>query len=42
MVPEIPYPHRQLNTLMDIYGLYQEENFHELKRSSHWRLYTRR
>jgi hypothetical protein len=41
MVPEIPYSRRQLKTLMRAYGLYLEENFYELKRSSHWRLYAR-
>ena len=41
MVPEIPYSRRQLETLMEVYGLYLEENFYELKRSSHWRLYAR-
>ena len=42
MVPDIPYSRRQLEILMEIYGSYLEENFHELKRSSHWRLYARR
>jgi hypothetical protein len=42
MVPDIPYSRRQLETLMEVYGLYLEENFYELKRSSHWRLYARR
>jgi hypothetical protein len=42
MVPEIPYAHGLLKTLLEVYGLYLEENFHELKRSSHWRLYARR
>ena len=41
MVPEIPYVRRQLEKLMEVYGLYLEENFYELKRSSHWRLYAR-
>jgi hypothetical protein len=41
MVPEIPYKSRQLEKLMEVYGLYLEENFYELKRSSHWRLYAR-
>jgi hypothetical protein len=41
MVPEIPYVRRQLETLMEVYGAYLEENFHELKRSTHWRLYAR-
>jgi len=42
MVPEIPYRRSQLERLMEVYGLYLEENFYELKRSSHWRLYARR
>jgi len=41
MVPEIPYVRRQLEKLMEVYGPYLEENFYELKRSSHWRLYAR-
>jgi hypothetical protein len=41
MVPEIPYSPPQLKKLMEAYGLYLEENFYELKRSSHWRLYAR-
>ena len=41
MVPEVPYVRRQLEKLMKVYGLYLEENFYELKRSSHWRLYAR-
>jgi hypothetical protein len=41
MVPEIPYSRRQLETLMEVYGSYLEENFYELKRSSHWRLYAK-
>jgi len=41
MVPEIPYVRRQLRKLMEVYGLYLDENFYELKRSTHWRLYAR-
>jgi hypothetical protein len=41
MVPEIPFSPPQLKKLMEVYGLYLEENFYELKRSSHWRLYAR-
>jgi hypothetical protein len=41
MVPELPYVRRQLEKLMEVYGSYLEENFHELKRSPHWRLYAR-
>jgi hypothetical protein len=41
MVPEIPYVRRQLEKLMEVYGSYLQENFHELKRSTHWRLYAR-
>jgi hypothetical protein len=41
MVPKIPYSRDQLETLMEVYGAYLEENFYELKRSSHWRLYAR-
>jgi len=29
-----------LEKLMEVYGSYLEENFYELKRSSHWRLYS--
>jgi hypothetical protein len=42
MVPELPYVRRQLDKLMEVYGSYLEENFYELKRSPHWRLYARR
>jgi hypothetical protein len=41
MVPQVPYRLRQLEKLMSAYGLYLQENFYELRRSSHWRLYAR-
>jgi hypothetical protein len=41
MVPEIPYSPGQLEKLIEAYGSYLKENFYELKRSSHWRLYAR-
>ena len=41
MVPEVPHSRRQLEILMEFFGLYLEENFYELKRSTHWRLYAR-
>jgi hypothetical protein len=41
MVPEIPYSPGQLQKLIEAYGSYLKENFYELKRSSHWRLYAR-
>ncbi len=42
MVPEIPYSQKQLEKLLTGYGSYLKENFYELKRSPHWRLYARR
>ena len=42
MVPEVPYSHLQLKVMMTAYGSYLAENFYELKRSPHWRLYARR
>jgi hypothetical protein len=42
MVPEIPYSRGQLVQLMRVYGMYLEENFNQLKRSPHWRLYARK
>jgi hypothetical protein len=41
MVPEIPYSLPNSRVVMENYGPYLEENFHELKRSFHWRLYAR-
>jgi hypothetical protein len=41
MVPQVPYNLNQLEKLMAAYGQYLQENFYELKRSSHWRLYAR-
>jgi hypothetical protein len=42
MVPEVPYTATQPDLKGKLYGDYLDRNFHELKRSSHWRLYERR
>jgi hypothetical protein len=41
MVPQVPYRLGQLEKLMAAYGQYLQENFYELRRSPHWRLYAR-
>jgi hypothetical protein len=42
MVPEIPYSRYQLVQLTRAFGMYLEENFSQIKRSPHWRLYARK
>ena len=42
MVPRLPNSVSQLTTMIDLYGPYLKQNYVQLKKSSHWDLWTRK